>query len=596
VDTGLLCSAPPQRIFVAGNRFHDCELSAVELGNLLPGAENVLIANNTMHHNVRFLGIRDDSKKGYPGLKCQKICFQNNLVLDPVMPADLFFFDHPAGDPGNLTKGGDMQKLLDAWRFSHNWREITAPPDGDPNAAFWIPGPRDTLKKPIPDLSTRLDTADFLRPPKGSPLATTGAGGSDAEICDRDLPPYVGAVPPVGVEPWDWEKTWKARVGANVPMAIPNVLTVAKNGTGQFQTIGEALAKVKPGMTIRVLDDAVYQEALAIDDPERHTRITVEASHGATLALIPACTSTLAIDSIAGVTVRGFRFKSDAREPVRGAMLLVTGPCPGLRLEGLVLEGTGINGMWLKRAWSPDREQPIVVMKCTVKVKADGIVVFGECDERAKPRTGRIAIRENTVLGSWRGLLISGGAADVHLMGNVVRNCKVVGIQIEDPYAGLSGILIANNTVQRNMCGFRVWDYHPFKTLTTGQVRVTNNLLVDNLEGDTYYLCRKDRAGNEEQQPGDGKMLIKTWTFAHNWRDLAGNPGRYEIPLTADDRIVSELEIRLSPPQRPSKDSPLATGGAGGDLPGYVGALPPEGVAPWDWDNTWKARVRPGKD
>jgi hypothetical protein len=26
---------------------------------------------------------------------------------------------------------------------------------------------------------------------------------------DRSLPAYVGAVPPVGVEPWDWEKTWK---------------------------------------------------------------------------------------------------------------------------------------------------------------------------------------------------------------------------------------------------------------------------------------------------------------------------------------------------------------------------------------------------
>jgi hypothetical protein len=39
------------------------------------------------------------------------------------------------------------------------------------------------------------------------------------------------------------------------------------------------------------------------------------------------------------------------------------------------------------------------------------------------------------------------------------------------------------------------------------------------------------------------------------------------------------------------KNAPLGTGGAGGDLPSYVGALPPEGVSPWDWSKTWKARA-----
>jgi hypothetical protein len=42
---------------------------------------------------------------------------------------------------------------------------------------------------------------------------------------------------------------------------------------------------------------------------------------------------------------------------------------------------------------------------------------------------------------------------------------------------------------------------------------------------------------------------------------------------------------------RPAADSPLASEGAGGDLPTYVGAVPPEGVEPWDWQKTWNARV-----
>jgi hypothetical protein len=46
---------------------------------------------------------------------------------------------------------------------------------------------------------------------------------------------------------------------------------------------------------------------------------------------------------------------------------------------------------------------------------------------------------------------------------------------------------------------------------------------------------------------------------------------------------------------RPAKDSPLATGGAGKDdpaLPSYVGAVPPEGTAEWDWEKTRKALAR----
>jgi hypothetical protein len=49
---------------------------------------------------------------------------------------------------------------------------------------------------------------------------------------------------------------------------------------------------------------------------------------------------------------------------------------------------------------------------------------------------------------------------------------------------------------------------------------------------------------------------------------------------------------------RPGKDSPLATQGAGAlyDLPAYIGALPPEGTAPWDWDRTWRVRMKNTED
>jgi hypothetical protein len=65
--------------------------------------------------------------------------------------------------------------------------------------------PTDHELSPNAVLSYKPDDPDFLRPPKDSPLATGGSG-----VSDISLPSYVGAVPPDGVEPWNWDKTWSA--------------------------------------------------------------------------------------------------------------------------------------------------------------------------------------------------------------------------------------------------------------------------------------------------------------------------------------------------------------------------------------------------
>ncbi len=86
----------------------------------------------------------------------------------------------------------------------NNWRETREPKGADLFSKSWIPvAAADTRQDKIDLLSRDQRQADFLRPAKDSPLAKAGAGG--------DLPSYVGAVPPEGAEPWDWQKTWKAR-------------------------------------------------------------------------------------------------------------------------------------------------------------------------------------------------------------------------------------------------------------------------------------------------------------------------------------------------------------------------------------------------
>jgi hypothetical protein len=73
--------------------------------------------------------------------------------------------------------------------------------------------------------------------------------------------------------------------------------------------------------------------------------------------------------------------------------------------------------------------------------------------------------------------------------------------------------------------------------------------------------------------------------------------GSDEAPLKRDEL----LSMSEDDPDRvrPGKDSPLAREGAGtkeGALPAYIGALPREGDPAWEWDRTWRARVKKVED
>jgi hypothetical protein len=146
----------------------------------------------------------------------------------------------------------------------------------------------------------------------------------------------------------------------------PNVLTVAqKSGVARFQTIGAALAAVRSGQTIRVVDDAVYRESLRITNRTDMAGITLEATGGATLALDSAGERSWLLD-IAGVpdvTLRGFKLHA-SRTP-RSTLIVMRGQCPGVRLEHLALTAAGspgTNGLEIYglTGSTPDRAPAIV--------------------------------------------------------------------------------------------------------------------------------------------------------------------------------------------------------------------------------------------
>jgi hypothetical protein len=203
---GLVLFGEVREVHVVGNRLHSNH-GGIDLVDLREGAADILVANNTIMGSDAALRIWDDHAKGKHFLKCKNIRVQNNLVLQTDFSADMTF--HNAHRHTYARRGpSDLQALLKSpqWRFSHNWREIDPVKAAASRAAdLWIPGPNDHLQVPINVLSRTPGEHNFLRPPKGSPLAKGG-------VNDGSLPAYVGAVPPEGAEAWDWDRTWAVLV------------------------------------------------------------------------------------------------------------------------------------------------------------------------------------------------------------------------------------------------------------------------------------------------------------------------------------------------------------------------------------------------
>jgi hypothetical protein len=183
---GIALHGELHEVHVVGNQLTGC---AYGLGfdNLLGGSSSLLMANNSVEADGVCLDVRE------PGGAIRDVIIRNNLFL-------------ASKGPGMGFSGKDPAALAD-WQIDHNWQRVLTPVPTDPEAKKkWILRDGNPLVTTIPLQSLDAKDASFFRPPKDSPLAKAGAG--------KDLPGYVGAVPPEGVPGWDWEKTWKAQVGS----------------------------------------------------------------------------------------------------------------------------------------------------------------------------------------------------------------------------------------------------------------------------------------------------------------------------------------------------------------------------------------------
>jgi nitrous oxidase accessory protein NosD len=587
---GLVVRGKVSRTQIVANCFIGAPGGGIQLSELDDMTGDLLIANNSFMENMAAVVLGDSAVKGHD------IQLRNNLILGAVQP-DITFVKctGQASDPG---KPGDGTQVAKAWQISYNWREIKPPAEGTDERRAWVPPDAkkgDVRQDEIKGVNRDPKSPDFLRPDPNSRLATEGAGTEDPS-----LPRYVGALPPIGTALWDWDRAGRMPKTAQL-------LTVSKDPKvgGTYRTIADALKDAKPWTTIRVLDSATYEEDISLTDRKKYEGLTLEAVRSATLLVASGKWRLITIEDVPDVCVTGFRCSdsgSTTPDAASRAFVAVSGKAQGITLTRLVLTPkTPMLGISLQNALAPPGERPLRIEQCTIQPQCPlsnaGITVAGTLGPDA---AGGICIRSNRILGCSHGISLLGALHDVHVTGNIVVKSPFSGLQMGAVAPGSHGLLLANNTAFAGGTGFRVWDNSPYKELQPGQVEIANNLFFAATECDMGFILQDLK--NRSQSPGNGEELLKMWRFHHNRRDRSGSAAAFAflMPDSLDDGPFKGDEMLSIAKEdldrvRPRKGSSLATQGAGTkdtSLPSYIGALPCEGEAEWNWDRTWRARVK----
>lgn len=563
-----------QKLVIRHNIFETPRSQALYGLQILGVRESLEILNNTVSPPL------DDAHTGfafYERTPPPNVIIRNNLSNSSVICDAVTKEDRP--------------KLAESWRSDHNsyvWKH----PKSFTSAS--------DIVGPTAFLSVDPQHPDAWRIPADSPLATGGAGG--------DLPRYIGALPP-GPAPkeGDWftrlQERWlkpaappKAQASNLTPIKTPeppplaewlkgrDLRTVAQDGSAEFKTIQAALDALLPGQVIKVLDRGPYRESLR--------RIPVPDDCG----LISEAGTVL--------EVAEYSPRRGEEEPI-GHNLICSG---AFRITGFIL--SFLDGPKNARGLHLVYMGPMVFEYCDVQTPAANefiaAVMFGA---PGQSENESVWVRDCTMRGQ---LIITShnSKADVVLERNFITGpgqqavaCAGNFDRVDVRHNVLGGNVI-NADIRFHLIGVRelaVWNntllsQHPVtfaETIPTGHVSFVNNIRI-------YPGLMVVDPLAENSKP----VAFPNWKAEYNayLRPLReGEFGRSKqsiFPGSAQDvtgllKLVSQAETDADYLRIPA-DSPLASKGAGGDLPGYIGALPP-GPAPASGDWFTKLRARRAK-
>ncbi|HUG91767.1 MAG TPA: protein kinase [Planctomycetaceae bacterium] len=433
----------------------------------------------------------------------------------------------------------------------------------------------------------------------------TAAAGKETELFHAEFVPRARADARAGAAP-----PAQARAAA-APAAEEGVLLVAQDGSGQFRSIGEALRKARPGTTVRVIDDTLYNEPIQLTSERLHKGLTLEATADATLAMSQPGV-LIQITDVPGVRIRGFRLEADVPANPAGqpaGLFAATGNVAGLVLEDLTFQSppnAPVIGASLEGLRAVEGQPPVTIRRCRFLNTARGVQISGLQNDYKSPLFCRgVAVYDNLFRDNLNPLSMRGAVRDVLVAGNRFVGAKMFAVQFEQlvpsPERLLPGELyVVNNTFHFCVTSIRLWA----PSVTGEHIRISSNLGLDSNSMDWLFI---DNGGDAQfaKGAGDGRSWHEHWSIDHNWREVTPPEDnapfrRGWVPAGQQDTITNEIaaiERDIDQPDylRPAADSPLASGGAGSEtesLPKWVGAVPPEGSEAWDWAATWKTLIR----
>jgi serine/threonine protein kinase len=364
------------------------------------------------------------------------------------------------------------------------------------------------------------------------------------------------------------------------------VLTVAQDGSGQFKTIQAALDALQTGDVVKVLDKGPYRERLDVRSPPDDTGLIT--------------------DQRAVIELPEWKYDLDLA-PVGHIIRFPH----GFRLHGFVISVVELptKPSLMSYALTFNQPEQFVLEQCSFQFPAapDFGIVVGAAWWNPAAETRLSVIRDCDFGGALTLNSISKGK--IGMIRNWFHGQSRAHIYITDKNYDLVLIrenVFAGKSATRDIMLSLVEDKRIDK------FEISNNTMLSSSLLDFTYsapLGKMSVINNLRQSPGliklsgdavrDLPRVSQGWQVGHNsyprqatiGEHVAVTEGLY--PQSATDLLVapSFLATTSSDPEylRLPAASPLATGGAGGDWPKYIGALSP-GPVPKDGD--WFTRLQ----
>lgn len=365
--------------------------------------------------------------------------------------------------------------------------------------------------------------------------------------------PAVAPVPPAG-------SSESAVVREEPRELLRGVIPVSQAGDGRFRSIQAALERAGRGATIRILDGALYSEAIVIDDADRLAGVTLEAvGRRPRLQCAALDGPVITIKDTPNVTIRGFEIHASAGH----YGIQIAGDVPGLLLSDLKCSQVPESSYPLIRlngGASGSASAPVVITGCDLECGPQGQGVWLHAPSTVPIKHVRIA--GNRLRGKSTQLLLLGTMEDIEISRNLSLGAfNGINVDFEAPQAA-DGIRVVNNT----FLGENYWLGLVHSTLDQGTIEFRNNLIL----------------GSRQVQVStqDLESVAERWTFRHNLWERgpltlpdAGLDGRIgdvveSVPLVSRDPTSPDY-------LRPATDLARLPGDLSSDDLPYIGAKPP---------------------